>query len=182
MFFGHPLVPAVEHLQPFCLPLPQHLNGNYFSAVEIGDNATDKIKNTLFSCKLTMATLYCLPSLKWTTRESCHQRGRDCGSSLPCPHRKPNLRHNSGTLANSSKVQGKQEAVGELSPCSVPYNLLHKTYNSISLHYSPFEDQSCHVVIHTLYCPGLPNTCLVFLVNKFKQTSLKSWLACFCIQ
>lgn len=32
--FGHPLVPAVEHLQPFCLPLSQHLSWDLFSTVE----------------------------------------------------------------------------------------------------------------------------------------------------
>lgn len=60
MFFGHPLVPAVEHLQPFCLPLPQHLSGDLFSTVEIEDSVTDE---NIFSSKLTMAIVYRVTSL-----------------------------------------------------------------------------------------------------------------------
>ncbi len=71
MFFGHPLVPAVEHLQPFCLPLPQHLNGDLFGTAEIGANVTDK---NIFSRKLTLAIAYSVTSL-YSCQENPVMRG-----------------------------------------------------------------------------------------------------------
>lgn len=74
VFFGHPLVPAVEHLQPFCLSLPQHVNGNFFSTVEIRDNVRDNSKQILFTPTNNGYTVLChFPVLM--TGESCHQGG-----------------------------------------------------------------------------------------------------------
>lgn len=37
VLFRHPLVPVVQHLQPFGLPLPQHLDRDVFSAADTKD-------------------------------------------------------------------------------------------------------------------------------------------------
>lgn len=71
---------------------------------------------------------------------------RDYGSSLSCPHRKLNLKQSSGSLANGSKVQRKQEAVGNFPFVQFPITSYVKLA-LVSLHYS--EDQCCHVVKHT---------------------------------
>lgn len=88
MFFGHTLVPVVQHLQPFYLPLPQHLIGDFFCTVEIKDNVTDNIKQIIFMLSDNSYIVLC-HFLVLMTGECCHQREQDCGSSLARPHRKP---------------------------------------------------------------------------------------------
>lgn len=56
VFFGHPLVPAVEHFQPFWLPLPQHISWDFFSTVQIGDIVTDKSKLFAYTVSLPFIT------------------------------------------------------------------------------------------------------------------------------
>ena len=169
VFFGHPLVPAVEHLQPFCLPLPQHLDGDFFSTVEIGEKCHWQRGHIIFMQTDNGCTV--LPHFPvLMTEESCHQRGRDSGPSLPCPHRKSNLRQNSETLANGSRVQGKQEAVGELSPCSVPHDRLHKTYCYLNSLQSDWRSELSCCSIHTFL-----SWCAKQMPSSW-QTNLMSWL------
>lgn len=128
-------------------------------------NVTDNMKQMMLLLADNSYTVLCHLCVL-LAGERCHQREQDCSSSLPCPHRKRHLRENCGTLANCSKVQGKQEAAGELSPCSVPYKLLHKTWTNISFHCG--ADHTCHVVTHALSFPELD--CGPGLLDKQIQT------------
>lgn len=50
VFLGHPLVPTVQHLQPFRLPLSQHLDWDFFGAVGTKDDKSMNPNNEPY-CK-----------------------------------------------------------------------------------------------------------------------------------
>lgn len=95
-----------------------------------------------------MALLYCTTSMQLGQG---HVVIRDYCSALSCPHRKLNLKQSTRTLANDSKVQRKQEAVGNLPFVQFPITS-YVTLAPVSPHCS--EDQCCHAVIHTLLVPN----------------------------
>lgn len=57
VLFQHELVPAVEHLQPLGLPLPQHCVGDFFSAAERQRFMDSFTPHWLCDC---VALLYCV--------------------------------------------------------------------------------------------------------------------------
>lgn len=129
VFFGHPLVPAVQHLQPFCFPLPQHLSWDHFSTGNIRQIRNQiifrKTKNSWTvpcavmtgAVKRLISSLYIQDIFFYKQLKTCHQ----------------------------SELEGKQEAVGELSPNSTNYSLGQR---DILLHSCFKENTSCVLDTH----------------------------------
>lgn len=112
VFFGHPLVPVVEHIQPFGLALTQHLQGHLLQPGDRGEAGQHGDNHSTAPCPLqhpgspppgakpgwdtlqsagVLAAAWCcwkrLPPVK-----SPHQRSPSSnppGSNLQCPHHVP---------------------------------------------------------------------------------------------
>lgn len=49
VFFGHPLVPVVEHIQPFSFSLPEHVWRNIITAVSENKERLDHFSDVIMS-------------------------------------------------------------------------------------------------------------------------------------
>lgn len=170
MFFGHPLVPAVEHLQPFCLPLSQHLSGDFFSTVVIGDN--DK-RQTISVHSYTVLCHF--PVLM--KGKSCHQRGRDGGSSLPCPNRKSTSDKTVEHLPLAANYKENRKLTENFPPVQFPTTSYTNQYLTSLPSYWRSELPFGYTQISCADPEPKPG-----LLNKQNITHLRSWLTCLCIQ